>query len=108
MYELKQRQLGLNNLINEHTVADEQFSITLTYLLDIVSRAYELFESSKVEQKRQLINFVLSNLQLKGKKLIFTVRKPFDLFINSKSRSEWLGRVDSNHHSGLQRPESCR
>ena len=24
--------------------------------------------------------------------------------LRSKS---WLGRVDSNHHSGLQRPESC-
>jgi len=45
--------------------------------LDICSRAYELFEISKVEQKRQLINFVLSNLQLRGKTLEFELKKPF-------------------------------
>jgi len=64
--------------------------------LDICSRAYELFEISKVEQKRQLINFVLSNLQLRGKTLEFELKKPFDVLVNiqnCKNRSEWLGRV---------------
>ena len=67
--------------------------------MDICSRAYELFEISKVEQKRQLINFVLSNLQLRGKTLEFELKKPFDVLVNiqnCKNRSEWLGREDSN------------
>jgi len=89
-YQLKQRQVELDRLLHEHTIADEQFSVTLNHLLNLVSRAYELLESSKVEQKRQIINFVLSKL-LKDKKLIFTIRKPFDLFVNLKSRSKWLG-----------------
>ncbi len=46
--------------------------------------------------------FVLSNLQLKGRKQIFTVKRPFDLFINSKSPSEWLTIVD-NVRTILQR-----
>ncbi len=60
------------------------------------SRAYELFESSKVEQKRQIINFVLKNLKLRGKTLEFELKKPFDVLINlqnCESRSVWLGRV---------------
>ena len=66
--------------------------------MDICSRAYELFEISKVGQKRQLINFVLSNLQLRGKTLEFELKKPFDVLVNiqnCKNRSEWLGILDA-------------
>jgi len=66
--------------------------------MELASRAYELFEFSKVEQKRQLINFVLSNLKLKGKTLEFEIRKPFDVFINlknAKNCSVWLGIVNT-------------
>ena len=96
MYELKQRQIELDGLLHAHTLADEDFTITLNCLMDIASKAYELFESSKVEQKRHLINFVLTNLQLKGKKLMFTVKKPFDLFLNLDDGYEWRPREDSN------------
>jgi ABC transporter substrate binding protein len=44
----------------------------------LASRAAELFESSKPEQKRQLLAFVFSNLRLKGKKLEYSLRSPFD------------------------------
>ncbi len=76
--------------------------MTLINLLNICSRAPELFESSKVEQKRQLINFLLSNLKLRGKTLEFELKKPFEVLINlqnCKNRSEWLGREDSNQCS---------
>ena len=73
----------------------------LITLLNICSRAPELFESSKVEQKRQLINFLLSNLELRGKILEFELKKPFDVLINlqnCENRSVWLGREDSNRN----------
>ena len=54
MYELKQLQYDLESRLRQHTEADEKFAITVNYLLNLASRAYELFESSKVEQKRQL------------------------------------------------------
>ena len=47
--------------------------MTLISLLNICSKAPELFASSKVEQKRQLINFLLSNLKLRGKTLEFVL-----------------------------------
>jgi len=59
------------------------------------SRAFEIFESSKVEQKRQLIHFLLSNLKLRGKTLEFELKKPFDVLVNlqnCKNRSEWLSQ----------------
>jgi len=89
--ELKQRQYKLNDKLKRVIAADESYSITLITLLNICSRAPELFESSKVEQKRQLINFLLSNLKLRGKKLEFEIKKPFDVLVNLDYRSNWLG-----------------
>jgi hypothetical protein len=85
--DLKQRQYELNDKLKRVIVADESYSITLITLLNICSRAPELFESSKVEQKRQLINFLLSNLKLRGKKLEFEIKKPFDVLVNLDYRS---------------------
>ena len=95
-YELKQRQYELNDKLQRIIQADESYSITLINLLNICSRAPELFENSKVEQKRQLINFLLSNLRLRGKILEFELKKPFDVLINlqnCENRSVWLARV---------------
>ena len=92
--ELKQRQYELANRLKRITEADENYSITLITLLNLCSRAPELFESSKVEQKRKLINFLLSNLRLKGKTLEFELRKPFDVLVNLDYRSNWLATVD--------------
>ncbi len=83
--------------LKQHTEADEKFGITVNYLLNLASRAHELFESSKIEQKRQLINFLLSNLQLRGKKLEYKLKKPFDVLVNlqnCENRSVWLVTVD--------------
>ena len=91
-HSLKQRQKELEVLQKQYTDADEKFMITVNYLLDLASRASELFESSKVDQKRALLNFTLSNLVLNNKKLEFTLRKPFDAMVSAHDRSDWLGR----------------
>ncbi len=64
--------------------------MTLISLLNICSKAPELFESSKVEQKRQLINFLLSNLKLRGKTLEFELKKPYDAIYEANIHSNWL------------------
>ena len=55
----------------------------------------ELFESLKMEQKRQLINFLLSNLKLEGKTLLYDVNKPFDAILNASECSDWFPLVDT-------------
>ena len=74
--ELKEKQYKLMDKLKSITEADENYSMTLISLLNICSKAPELFNSSKVEQKRQLINFLLSNLQLRGKKLEYKLKNP--------------------------------
>ena len=65
--------------------------MTLEGLISLASRAVELFERSKAEEKRQLIAFVFSNLRLRGKKLESSLRSPFDLMVNRRDYSSWLG-----------------
>jgi site-specific DNA recombinase len=92
--ELKEKQFELSEKLSKLTYADKEYSITLISLLNICSRALELFGSSKVEQKRQLINCLLSNLKLRGKKLEYTSKKPFDALVDLDYRSNWLATVD--------------
>ena len=90
--ELKQRQTELRMRIEQHGKGQDEFRTTLESLISLASRAAEIFARSKTEQKRQLIAFVFSNLKLKGKKLEFSLRSPFDLMVNRRTYASWLGR----------------
>ena len=50
-------------------------------VLDLAKRAKEIYESSKVEEKRQILNFLFSNLEMKDKKPMITLREPFDKLV---------------------------
>ena len=79
-----------------HLEADSNFKTTIITAFGLANKASELFESSKIAEKRELINFVFSNLSLRGKKLEYALRKPFDMFLNKTDRLEWLPGKDSN------------
>ena len=61
----------------------------------MASKAYEIFECLDIEQKRKLINFVFSNLQLRGVSLKYDLNPPFDLMIYYTTYSEWLGLLNT-------------
>lgn len=74
--------------------AEDNYYITLKYLLELITRAYDLFISSEVEEKRQLIKLVLSNLRLKDENIVYDAHKPFDLILKSKDDQVWRPIVD--------------
>ena len=94
--KLRQRLHQLNHQLEGHTKADESFAKTVTALLELASRAYESFLSSEIEEKRQLMGFVFSNLKIKGNKLEYSMRKPFDTVAKLPNLQEWLRDLDSN------------
>jgi hypothetical protein len=59
-------------------------------ILDIASRAYELFKSSEQDKKRAILKLLFSNFFLSGKTLVFTVVKPFDEVLKCGERPIWL------------------
>lgn len=95
-YKLKQRQHELNAQMESYTKADQRFAITASALFELASRAYDLFESSEIEQKRQLINFVVPNFAVRGKNLEYSIRKPFDQMAHLGKSKEWLRMQESN------------
>ena len=93
-YLLKQQELRVK--ISRLSVADEEYYLTSEYLLQLANRAYDLFMSSEVEEKRHLLKLTLQNLKLRGKKIDFELVKPFDQVFACTSRQSWLPRKDSN------------
>ena len=88
---MKERETELATRIDQHQKGEGDCRTTLECLISVASRAAEIFERSNAEQKRQLIAFVFSNLRLRGKKLEFALRSPFDLIVNRRSYASWLG-----------------
>lgn len=96
--DYEKRQQDITMQLEDHGKADKNFVITSSYILDVASRANELFEaeSSKVAQKRYLLDFVLSNMRLDGEKLLFNLKEPFDAIALMAKNQNWLPGSDSN------------
>ena len=103
-YERKREDLTKEINLIENQIANyknnlEEVHISMKYLLQVVSRVYELYMSSEIERKRKILKLVFPNFWLDGSKLSYDVRKPFDLFIKrSICLLNWAG-VDSNHRT---------
>lgn len=76
--------------------AEDNYYVTAKYLLELANKAYELFESSEVEERRQLIKLVLQNLRVDGKLVRFNGQKPFDTILNYNDNQLWLPRWNTN------------
>jgi site-specific DNA recombinase len=100
--EYRERQKELSVKISRLSIADDEYYLTSEYLLQLANRAYDLFVSSEVDEKRQLLKMVLQNIKLRGKKLDFELEKPFDKVFACSSLQLWLGNQDSNLGSQIQ------
>lgn len=90
---MKEKQQDIVLQIEEHTEADESYYITASTVLNLAKRALEIFESSQITEKRQLLNFLLQNCRLEGKKLMFTIRNPFGAIVTATENNSWLTLV---------------
>ena len=94
--EFRAKQKELQKKMGKLQIADEEYYITSDYILNLASRADELFESSEPIEKRQLIKFALQNLVLDGSLVRYDEIKPFDTIRDYASRQAWLLDLDSN------------
>jgi len=88
--EYKEKQAELNEEMQRYTDADENYYITANTLLKMAQKALEIFECSEVPEKRQLLNFLLQNPQLRGRELMFTLKTPFDTMLEANKCSTLL------------------
>jgi uncharacterized protein (UPF0371 family) len=66
--EYKEKQAEIRKEMERYDQADEKFYITANTVLNLAQRAEKVFEGSEEAEKRQLLNFLLQNLELKGRK----------------------------------------
>ncbi|MFA6991286.1 MAG: recombinase family protein, partial [Candidatus Babeliales bacterium] len=87
--EYKQRQREILLQMQDHVDADESTIITAKIVLDLARRAKELFLSSNLDEKWQLLNLVHSNFLLDSGKLHCEMREPFSTFAKMQDCTEW-------------------
>lgn len=87
-------------LLQEHRsnieLDNNEYYESVFHLLDIAKDIPNLFKVADQEQKRSLINLILSNLQLDGEQLRWKLKKPFDTMAFCSVSSNWLRRLGSN------------
>lgn len=84
--EYKDREQEISKEMERYAIKDTNAHVTANTVLSLASRARDIFESSEVDEKRQLLNFVFQNLELKEKKLSVTLRESFKMI---KDASLW-------------------
>jgi site-specific DNA recombinase len=92
----REQVAGIDTRLGMLQEAEDNYYITAKYLLELANRAYELFERSEVEERRQLLKLVLQNLRVEGKTVRYEGIKPFDTILNYADNQLWLPREDSN------------
>lgn len=66
----------------------------MNYLLRLSKNAPKLFEKADIEQKRSLIDMVLSNLELDGELLRYKLKEPFKTVRYCQQLSSWLTTIE--------------
>ncbi|MEX0617181.1 MAG: hypothetical protein WD231_05275 [Candidatus Woykebacteria bacterium] len=88
--EYKNKQNDILTQSERHSKADETYYIEATKVLELASRAYELFEKADLEEKRELLKYLFQNSNWNGKSLDITLQKPFDVILSHAKTQNWL------------------
>lgn len=94
--EYRDKQKALRNKRENIELIEDNYYATVSHLLKLSKNAPKLFLRANHEQKRALINLVLSNLELKGKQLLWEMKKPFEMMVFCNQNQNWLPGPDSN------------
>ena len=75
--------------IRSHQGADQRYHNDGIRLLELASRAYELYAKQSAEQKNKFLRIMLSNCTLKGGMLHPAYKKPFDILARGVESMKW-------------------
>lgn len=94
--EYKQAQQKLLLEIKSYNTCSKVEQFAAKEVLQLINNSKEIFMSSKLSEKQQLLGFFFSNLQLNSETLDLELREPFNLMAKSHDQHVWSGRRDSN------------
>jgi hypothetical protein len=108
--EWRAEQDRIQRSLDEHRVAHRAYVETGVRLLELASRAYELYVKQVPSEKRRLLNFLVSNSTWKDGTLSVTFRQPFDLLMDTnvsfKRDAKSIGAEKAKRKNWPARPGS--
>ena len=87
--ECEEKRTEIAMKIRQLDSCDKKYYVTANTILSLAQRAPQIFESSEIEEKRQILNFVFLKLQLDGKKLVFKAKTPLAEVSAYSNHHEW-------------------
>ncbi len=90
MQEYKDKIQSLEMELSEHNRADNDYKTTISTVFTIAKRAKDIFDSSEVDEKRQILSYLLQNSTLDQRKPYFIMRSPFNLILDLADHPVWL------------------
>jgi len=83
------RQKTILQDLEDRANGNKSFLIGASYILDVCSRAVEIFDSplTSMESRRFLLDFIFSNMKLKGKTIDLPLKQPF-LAVQEMSKTQ--------------------
>ncbi len=94
--EFKDKQYDINLQLEDHTKADESYYIVASTVFNLAKDALELFENSKVHEKRAILNYLLSNYTTSEENPCIIMRSPFNELLLLANQPIGLRELDSN------------
>lgn len=103
--QYKKEQQKLTSDIKACSIDNKNEIVCAQEVLEITKDAKNIFMSSKLKEKQQLLSFFCSNLMLDVENLFVELKKPFDEIVNRGDQHIWWRRWESNpcpHYLSLQ------
>ncbi|MBN2188187.1 MAG: recombinase family protein, partial [Chitinispirillaceae bacterium] len=86
--EWRKEQDELKRRISNHENADRDYIDQGILLLRLSTKAYSIYQRVDLFEKRNLLDFVLSNSTIKDEEIKPVYRQPFDILVNTKDSIE--------------------
>ena len=110
--EWQEQRHKLTAQAQSHQQASDNYNFDGVLLLELAQNARKLYEAQPAQEKRRLLDIVLSNCTWGGGEFQTVLKQPFDLIAKTNHKARlartdfmpemgkneiWLGDVDSNH-----------
>ena len=76
---------------NNYFKGSVNYGKVVTGLISITSRAWEIFKSSRIERKQQILGMIASNFVVDDKNLMVTLKSPFNTIYELNQSGNWGG-----------------
>lgn len=111
-YKRKQEELeneldAIVSMIEKHTKANINYQKLGINLFELCQKGREIYEKKALmNEKRELLQFLFSNLYLKDGKVEYKAHNGFEVIAKRAEDNNWLRDLDSNQNNILQRDVS--